>query len=140
MTFTPEESGEIFKRDKMGRVRVPRARREALLDEYERNGISGVQFANYVGIKYSTLANWIQERRGRGRIDKSQVKGGEGAQELAKANSLWVEAVIDKNSGQRAPEGTLRIYFAAGAYCQIGNAREAGLAAELIGRLGAKGC
>jgi transposase len=72
MTFTPEESGEIFKRDKMGRVRVPRARREALLDEYERSGISGVQFANYVGIKYSTLANWIQERRGRGRFDKSQ--------------------------------------------------------------------
>jgi hypothetical protein len=64
MTFTPEESGEIFKRDKMGRVRVPRARREALLDEYERSGISGVQFANYVGIKYSTLAAHIRGAKG----------------------------------------------------------------------------
>ena len=26
-----------------------------------RSGISGVQFAAYVGIKYSTLANWIQD-------------------------------------------------------------------------------
>jgi hypothetical protein len=140
MTFTPGEPAEIFKRDTMGRVRVSRARREALLDEYERSGISGVQFANYVGIKYSTLANWIQKRQGRGRFDKSQVKGSEGAEESTKANSLWVEAVIEKNSGQRAQEGALRIYFPAGAYCQIGNAREAGLAAELIGRLGARGC
>jgi len=46
----------------MGRVRLPRARREELLDEYERSGISGVQFAAYVRIKYSTLANWIQKR------------------------------------------------------------------------------
>ena len=58
MTFTSEEPGEVFKRDKMGRVRVSKARREALLDEYERGGISAVQFASYVGIKYSTLANW----------------------------------------------------------------------------------
>ena len=28
MTFTPEEGAQIFKRDTMGRVRLPRARRE----------------------------------------------------------------------------------------------------------------
>ena len=56
MTYTPEEGAQIFKRDTMGRVRLPRARREELLDEYERCGISGVQFAAYIGIKYSTLA------------------------------------------------------------------------------------
>jgi hypothetical protein len=33
----------------MGRVRVSRARREALLNEFERGGISGAQFADYVG-------------------------------------------------------------------------------------------
>jgi len=65
MTFTPEEGGQIFKRDTIGRVRLPRARREELLDEYERSGISGVQFAAYVGIKYSTLAHWIQKRKRR---------------------------------------------------------------------------
>jgi hypothetical protein len=44
-------------------VRVSRRRREALLDEFERGGTSGAQFADYVGIKYSTFANWIQKRR-----------------------------------------------------------------------------
>ena len=71
MTSTLEVSGavdgEIFKRDKMGRVRVPRARREALLNEFERGGTSGAQFAEYVGIKYSTFANWIQKRQRRQR-------------------------------------------------------------------------
>ena len=33
MTSTPEDPGEIFKRDTKRRVRVPRARREMLLDE-----------------------------------------------------------------------------------------------------------
>jgi DNA-binding transcriptional regulator YiaG len=65
MTFTPEEGAQIFKRDTMGRVRLPRTRREELLDEYERSGISGVQYAAYIGIKYSTLANWIQKRERR---------------------------------------------------------------------------
>ena len=57
MTYTPEEGAQIFKRDTMRRVRLPRARREELLDEYERSGISGVPFAAYVVIKYSTPAN-----------------------------------------------------------------------------------
>jgi hypothetical protein len=40
MTFTPEERrANLFKRDTMGRVRLPRARREELLEEYERSGI-----------------------------------------------------------------------------------------------------
>jgi hypothetical protein len=69
MTSTLEVSGavdgEIFKRDKMGRVRVSRAPREALLNEFERGGTSGAQFADYVGIKYSTFATWIQKRQRR---------------------------------------------------------------------------
>jgi DNA-binding transcriptional regulator YiaG len=74
MTFTPEEGAQIFKRDTMGRVRLPRAKREELLEEYERSGISGVQFAAYVGIKYSTLANWIQKRERRQQQEKSRKK------------------------------------------------------------------
>jgi hypothetical protein len=43
MTSTPENLGEIFKRDTKGWVRVPRARREMLLDELERSGGSAAQ-------------------------------------------------------------------------------------------------
>ena len=137
MTFTPEEGAQIFKRDTMGRVRLPRARREELLDEYERSGISGVQFAAYVGIKYSTLANWIQKRERRQQQEKSLIKAESGPRS-DKGNGTWVEAVIERSTEPKIPEGSLRIYFSAGAYCRVNNTREAGLAAELIGRLGPK--
>lgn len=137
MTYTPEEGAQIFKRDTMGRVRLPRARREELVDEYERSGISGVQFAAYVGVKYSTLANWIQKREYRQQQEKSLIKAESGAQR-DKGNGRWVEAVIERSTEPKMPEGSLRIYFSGGAYCQISNPREAGLAAELIGRLGSK--
>src|ERR1700692_730236 len=74
MTSMPEDNGEIFKRDRRGRVRVPRARREMLLDEWERSGGSAAQFADYVGIKYSTLANWIQKRRKQAGLKASLLK------------------------------------------------------------------
>lgn len=36
---------ELLKQDTRGRVRVPRERREALLAEFARSGISGAKFA-----------------------------------------------------------------------------------------------
>ena len=56
MTYGTEEPGQILSRDARGRVLVSRERRESLLAEYDRSGMSGVKFAQYVGIKYSTLA------------------------------------------------------------------------------------
>ena len=39
---------EILKQDQRGRVRTPVAKREALLNEYERSSLSGVKFAPHV--------------------------------------------------------------------------------------------
>ena len=111
-----------------------------LLDEWERSGGSAAQFADYVGIKYSTLANWIQKRRKRTGLQKSLPQPGKGAVDLSKSNGCWVEAIVEKNPEPQGLESSLRIYFPAGAYCQISNAREAGLAAELLGCLGARKC
>src|SRR3954468_13204868 len=55
MTSTSTEH-EVFKVDRRGRVHVPAARREALLDEWERSGTSAPEFARLVGVKYATLA------------------------------------------------------------------------------------
>jgi hypothetical protein len=49
--------------DALGRVLVTRERRESLSEEYDRSGMSGVRFAQYVGIKYTTLAYWLKRRR-----------------------------------------------------------------------------
>jgi len=49
--------------DRLGRVRTPRARREELLAEYERSGLSQAAFARRAGVRYPTFAHWVQERR-----------------------------------------------------------------------------
>ena len=60
---------EILKTDAMGRVRTPKARREALLGEFERSGVSGQKFAALVGVNYQTFASWVQQwRRQRGGV------------------------------------------------------------------------
>jgi hypothetical protein len=46
----------ILKTDGRGRVRFPKARREANLDEFERSGMNRQAFAGQIGVKYPT---WI---------------------------------------------------------------------------------
>src|SRR5260370_38747368 len=60
MTLNAEGPVQILGQDTQGRVLVGPERREALLEEYDRRGMSAVKFAQYVGIKYSTLAYWLQ--------------------------------------------------------------------------------
>ena len=57
MNWTPAEE-PILKTDVIGRLRTPLARREQLLDEFEKSGLSGQEFAELAGIKYSTFATW----------------------------------------------------------------------------------
>jgi hypothetical protein len=118
-------------------VLVSRERRESLLEEYDRSAMSGVKFAQYVGIKYSTLAYWLQSRKRRREREKLLPKAGTDT-EAGKSNGGWIEAVLENGSRPRLPAGGLRIHFAGGAYCQISGAGEAALAAELLGFLGAK--
>ena len=62
---TTQTDAVILKTDTLGRVKTPAVRREQLLDEFERSGMSGVAFAEFVGIKYQTFATWAQQRRRR---------------------------------------------------------------------------
>jgi hypothetical protein len=124
--------------DARGRVLVSRERRESLLAEYDGSGMSGVRFAQYLGIKYTTLAHWIRSRPRQRQREKLLMKASADA-EAGRSNGKWIEAVVDKNgSPARVASGALRIYFAGDAYCQISSTAEIALAAELLGRLGAK--
>ncbi|NJL72237.1 MAG: hypothetical protein HC888_11970 [Candidatus Competibacteraceae bacterium] len=64
-----EESAELelLKADVRGRVRVPGAKREAILDVFEQSGLSGPAFAKQWGLKYPTFASWVQRRHRCGR-------------------------------------------------------------------------
>jgi hypothetical protein len=139
MTLAGEEQGgQILSQDARGRVLVTRERRDVLLAEYDRSGMSGVRFAKYVGIKYTTLAYWLKGRRRHREREKLLMKAEVGT-ESARSSGTWIEAVVDKNgSPARAPAGALRIYFVGGAYCQINSTAEVALAAELLRGLGAK--
>jgi hypothetical protein len=139
MTIAGEEgSGQLLSQDARGRVLVSRERRESLLAEYDRSGMSGVRFAQYLGIKYTTLAHWIRSRRRQRAREKLVMKASPDA-EAGRSNGTWIEAVVDKDGSRcREKAGVLRIYFAPGAYCQVSSGAEVALAAELLGRLGAK--
>ena len=50
--------------DTKGRLRVTKAQRRDILAALARSGESLPRFARRTGLKYSTLANWVQ-RRGR---------------------------------------------------------------------------
>jgi hypothetical protein len=83
----PEKSdiGQVLKSDTLGRMRTPVERRKELLAEFERSGLSGKKFAALVGVKYSTFAFWLQQRRRK-------------AASAAKPTDTvrWLEAVVEK--------------------------------------------
>ena len=93
---------EILKSDALGRVRTPRVRREALVEEFEQSGVSAKQFAALLGVNYQTFASWVQARRktrrqhppvaGPVRLWEAVVEGGAGeARDAAGAPGLWIE-------------------------------------------------
>jgi len=137
MTIAGEDEGApILSQDARGRVLISQERRAALLAEFDRSGMSGVRFANYLGIKYTTFAHWVRRRREARRKEKLLLCGGRET-EPTWSNGGWIEAVVDKNgSPTGGPSGALRIYLGAGAYCQISTGAEVALAAELLGQLG----
>ncbi|MFH1496454.1 MAG: transposase [Verrucomicrobiota bacterium] len=62
-TETTEIVDDGRQRDRRGRVNWPRERREQLLAEYERSGLSQAAFARREGVRYPTFAHWVQQRR-----------------------------------------------------------------------------
>lgn len=126
MTNTTPTDGLLIQ-DSIGRVRTPRWRQEKLLEEYERSGMSGAAFAEHFGIKYTTLASWIQKKRKR-------VIGGPKALE-GKSPVQWVEAVMASPQHEEKPPSLL-VRMGGGAQMEIGDEKGAKLAATLLRHLG----
>jgi len=112
------ETEQLLKVDVAGRVWMPRARREALLDEFERGGTPAAEFARLVGLKYPTFASWVQQRR------RARAAGGVGP---AVAPVRWMEALL----GAGAP-AALCVQLPGGARMEIGVAGAVPLAAQLL--------
>ena len=59
MTSMTEAESSLIKTDTLGRLRTSPERREMLLREFEKSGMSGSELATMIGIKYQTFAGWI---------------------------------------------------------------------------------
>jgi len=109
---------EVLKTDGRRRVRVPVERREALLDEFEKSGMSGARFARLAGIKYATFANWTQARR------KAKTQETPGSVPLR-----LIEAVME---GGGSGSGGLVIELLGGGRVRVESPLQLRLAAELL--------
>jgi transposase-like protein len=108
---------KVLKTDARGRVWTPAEDRERILDELERSGVPATKFAAMVGVKYQTLASWIQKRRKR---------LGEGAPKAAALS--WVEAAVPCAPSSSA----LVVQLPGGASMAVNDASQAALAGELL--------
>jgi hypothetical protein len=124
-----DSSSEVIESSKRGYALVSRARREELLGEFERSGMSAPNFAKLVGIKYPTFMGWIYQRRGK------QVQHPSQSSVPAKGESgLWFEAVIEKAQAA-IPPGTaqpLLVRLPSGAALEVGHSSQVQLGAALL--------
>ena len=111
--------------DSKGRVRVSKEQRQRILAEFEHGGVSAVQFARRIGLKYSTLAGWLQRYR------RTKPKG------RARTVRL-LEAVVAEAPGGE-PDSALSLQLTDGTRIEIHNPKQAALAADLLRAL-AKPC
>jgi len=108
-----------------GRVRMPKDRREAILDAFERSGMSGQAFAAHIGVKYPTFATWVQKRR----RSRGDYKSKQGKRKRAGEVTLF-EAAVDSEATTTG--GALKVETAHGLKLRIGSRAEVALAAELL--------
>ena len=114
----------IFKQDGRGRVRTSAGRREQLLDEFERSGLSGPKFAELVGVKYQTFATWVQRRqRQLGAVAKVPVP--------TTASVKWLEAVMTSTPPPVAG-AVLVLQLPGGVRLEVADEKQAVLAASLV--------
>jgi acetyl esterase/lipase len=124
MTNTMGASGTVLKRDEAGRVQTPAERRERLLEEFDRSGLSGAKFAALAGIKYSTFATWAARRR------KRVAAAGP---EASAAPVRWLEAVV---APVQPPGGAVVVQLPGGGRVELHDLQQVALTAALLRTLG----
>jgi transposase-like protein len=101
--------------DAQGRVRASKEQRRVILAEFERSGVSAARFAKLTGLKYSTLAGWLQ------RYGRTKPPG------RARQVRL-LEAVVE----QAQPPMALVVELPGGARVGISHVKQVSLAVSLL--------
>ena len=138
---------ELLKVDALGRVRVSPQRRDALLDAFESCGVSAMEFAAHVGIKYQTFATWRQKRNRERQAGGAPLVSLSASPALPRTGVQWLEAVLENPVAEArgesmvpgvdmvSPVPLLNVVLPGGARLEIGNGAQAKLAAMLLREL-----
>jgi hypothetical protein len=114
-----ESEGAVIRSDRRGRMLVSPEQREALLDEFERGGLSGMAFCKLHGLVYPTFASWRKKRRER------PVPGSPAFAEVL----LDDAAPAGRQSDRRTP---LRVTLPSGAVAEVSGRDGLPLLVELL--------
>ena len=126
-----EPGSEILKVDEVGRIQTPPEKREALLAEYDRSGMTGAQFARFSGVRYATLMSWLQRRRKEAGCSEQVTTPGPD-------QPRWLEARVE---GEVPKSENLVMEMGGGIRMLVGNRTQAALAGELLRAMGlGRGC
>ena len=125
-TLIKNEEVTIIKADKVGRQQTPTARRERLLDEFDRSGLSAPEFVKLTGLKYSTFAAWVHRRR-------KQPRAAPPVPAKPADPVRWLEALVEPppaTDGPRVPG--LKLALPGGVRLELNEAKQAPLVAALL--------
>lgn len=126
-----EAGSEILKVDEVGRIQTPPEKREALLDEYDRSGMTGAQFARFSGVRYATLMYWLQRRR-------KEAGRGQQVTTPGRDHPRWLEARVE---GEVPKSENVVVEMGGGIRMLVSNRAQAALAGEVLRAMGlSRGC
>ena len=120
MTSTDEV--RALSTDVRGRVLMPAEQRQQILAAFERSGMTGVAFANHVGVKYATFAGWLRHER-LARAERPAGKRAKGVRPPVR--------FIEARMPAAAPSG-LELELPGGVRLRVTDSSQVTLAAELL--------
>src|SRR6202451_4510610 len=124
MTDMQKSDGAILKTDTKGRVQTPATRRESLLDEFERSGLSASKFAALGGIKYQTFVPWAARRR-KHATPRAPAKPVDPVR--------WLEAVVQEAQAPVTHKASVVILrLPGGAQLELSDSKQVTLTAALL--------
>ena len=107
---------------RQGAMHTPRQRREELLAEFARSGLSISKFAALVGVPYQTFWSWLQQ-------DQKQRTS---AASASVSKPVRFAEVVRTGTALFAPLKALRVLLPGGAVIEVADAAQAEVAAQLL--------
>lgn len=125
MTSMVDSSGgsSVIRSDRRGRMLISAPQREALLNEFDRSGLSAMAFCRLHGLVYQTFATWVQKRRRR-----------------SAAVPAFAEVIVESREEARPAviDSSLRVSLPGGATIEMSGREQLPLAVELLRQLAAQ--